>query len=58
MRVKPAPGIKIRCPETFELFTEDDEVIVPINSTNHLYWVRRVRDGDAVVIEADVRGNA
>lgn len=55
MRVKPAPGKLIRCPETKELYSETDEINVPKFTKYHSFWVRRVRDGDAIVTVPDVR---
>lgn len=55
MRVQPAPGMKIRCPETRRLYGDADVITVPKHSKNHAYWRRRVRDGDALVIVPDER---
>jgi hypothetical protein len=57
MRVQPAPGVLIRCPETKRLYGEADQVTVPKHSKTYAYWRRRVRDGDAVVITADEGSN-
>lgn len=57
MRVQPAPGVLIRCPETKRLYGETDQVTVPKHSLTHAYWCRRVQDGDAVVIAADEGSN-
>lgn len=48
MWVKPArAGLIVRDPETMKQLP-DDGAEVPVNS----YWIRRLRDGDVVEVEA------
>ncbi|MBR7929393.1 DUF2635 domain-containing protein [Burkholderia ambifaria] len=47
MFVKPAPGLKIRDPELKDLLPEEGRNV----SDDDLYWHRRLRDGDVVVVE-------
>lgn len=44
MFVKPAPGLKVRDPETRGLLPETGREV-----SQSLYWTRRVRDGDVIV---------
>ncbi len=57
MNVKPAPGVLLRDPVTKQLLSAAPvdgvkTVVIPAEGMpvddNDLYWVRRVRDGDAV----------
>ncbi|MGQ7907228.1 DUF2635 domain-containing protein [Burkholderia sp. BC1] len=59
MYVKPAPGIVLRDPITKRLLSAEqvDGIVtelVPAQGLkvddNDMYWVRRVRDGDAVLV--------
>lgn len=43
MKIKPAPGLKVRDPVTKQFIGDDHEV----DPTDH-YWHRRLRDGDVV----------
>lgn len=45
MLVKPAPGLKVRRPDTFELLPDD--AWTPV-ADDDLHWVRALRDGDVV----------
>jgi len=47
MFVKPAPGLKIRDPELKDLIPEEGRNV----SDDDLYWHRRLRDGDVVLVE-------
>ena len=47
MFVKPAPGLKIRDPELKDLIPDDGREV----SADDLYWHRRLRDGDVVLVE-------
>jgi hypothetical protein len=47
MFVKPAPGLKIRDPKS-KRHVPEDGIEVPDTDT---YWVRRVLDGDVVVVQ-------
>lgn len=47
MFVKPAPGLKIRDPELKDLIPDDGREV----SADNLYWHRRLRDGDVVLVE-------
>lgn len=46
MRVKPAPGLKVRDPATMQLVPEDG---IEVPETD-LYWHRRLRDGDVIAV--------
>ncbi|WP_454825395.1 DUF2635 domain-containing protein [Paraburkholderia xenovorans] len=47
MFVKPAPGLKIRDPELKDLIPDEGRNV----SADDLYWHRRLRDGDVVLVE-------
>lgn len=47
MFVKPAPGLKVRDPKS-KLHIPEAGAEVPETDS---YWVRRVQDGDVVVVE-------
>ncbi|MBW9102950.1 DUF2635 domain-containing protein [Paraburkholderia phenoliruptrix] len=47
MFVKPAPGLKIRDPQLKDLIPDDGRNV----SDDDLYWHRRLRDGDVVLVE-------
>lgn len=47
MFVKPAPGLKIRDPELKDLIPDEGRKV----SDDDLYWHRRLRDGDVVLVE-------
>jgi hypothetical protein len=51
MKVRLAEGRALRDPVTKTLMNPDQVIDVP----NSMYWVRRVRDGDVVVVEEDGR---
>ena len=46
MFVKPAPGLKVRHPETRQ-HIPDEGIEVPETDT---YWARRLMDGDVVLV--------
>lgn len=46
MKVRLAEGRALRDPVTKTLMNPDEVIDVP----NSMYWVRRVRDGDVVVV--------
>lgn len=48
--IKPAPGRRVRDPETEELLNPEGEA-KPATS----YWLRRLRDGDVVAVAARKR---
>jgi hypothetical protein len=48
MRVKPAPGLKVRCPLTKHPLP-DEGMEVPCNT----YWIRRLAAGDVLVVETN-----
>ncbi|VVD28472.1 DUF2635 domain-containing protein [Paraburkholderia dioscoreae] len=48
MFVKPAPGLKIRDPELKDLIPDEGRNV----SADDLYWHRRLRDGDVVLVES------
>lgn len=49
MKIKPAPGVKVRDPiSMFHLREEGEEK--PESS----YWIRRLRSGDVLICEPDV----
>ncbi|TAM50227.1 MAG: DUF2635 domain-containing protein [Paraburkholderia sp.] len=47
MLVKPAPGLKIRDPELKDLIPDEGREV----AADDLYWHRRLRDGDVVLVE-------
>jgi hypothetical protein len=51
MKVKLAEGRALRDPLTKTLMKPDEVRDVP----NSMYWIRRVRDGDVVVVEEQER---
>jgi len=53
MKVKPAPGLKVRDPVTGQ-FIDDNHEIDPTD----FYWNRRLRDGDVVEVGTPMQGNA
>ena len=49
--VKPAPGLKVRDPQTFvHLRTEGEEVL--LDGEHGTYWRKRLAAGDVVRVEA------
>lgn len=46
MRIKPAPGIKLRDPSTGDFLPEGESVVPRIP-----FWIRRVKDGDAIDLD-------
>lgn len=54
MRLRPAPGKKIRHPVTFALYEESDviEGVDPLN----LFWARLIDQGDVVVVDEEEPG--
>ena len=50
MRVKPAPGLKIRHPVTKQLHDEND--VIDVDDTD-LFWAKRLEQGDVVKVEDD-----
>lgn len=64
MYVKPAPGKLIRDPETNRLLAASaiecskPVTVVPSDGMkvddNNFFWLRRVRDGDAVIVKVPV----
>lgn len=55
MFVKPAPGLKIRDPELKDLIPDEGREV----AADNLYWHRRWRDGDVVLVEtSDARAEA
>jgi hypothetical protein len=62
MFVKPAPGLLLRDPVTKQLLSAAPvegvkTTVVPADGMqvgdHDLYWVRRIRDGDAVVVTSE-----
>ncbi|WP_454871789.1 DUF2635 domain-containing protein [Paraburkholderia xenovorans] len=62
MFVKPAPGLLLRDPVTKQLLSAAPvegvkTTVVPAEGMqvgdHDLYWVRRIRDGDAVLVTAE-----
>lgn len=51
MRVKPAPGLKIRHPVTKEMHDEHGEPITVAD--NDLFWVKLLEQRDVVKVEDD-----
>ncbi|MDR5813319.1 DUF2635 domain-containing protein [Caballeronia sp. LZ033] len=49
MIVKPAPGLKVRHPDTKQ-FLPPEGITVP---DGDIFWTRAVNDGDVVVVDAD-----
>lgn len=49
MFVKPAPGIKLRDPETKQFIPESGQEVGEFD----LYWIRRINDGDAIRVTAE-----
>lgn len=49
MYIKPAPGIKLRDPETKQFIPESGQEVGDFD----LFWVRRVNDGDAIRVSAE-----
>ena len=46
-RIKPAPGKAVRDPRTMQLLTARGE-----RKPRNAYWLRRLADGDVVLVEA------
>lgn len=49
MRVKPAPGLKVRDPETKDYLPDEGREVGDFN----LYYIRRLKDGDVVLVTDD-----
>ncbi|EON14817.1 DUF2635 domain-containing protein [Pandoraea sp. SD6-2] len=49
MFIKPAPGIKLRDPETKQFVPESGQEVGEFD----LYWVRRINDGDAIRVSEE-----
>lgn len=47
MKVKPAPGMTLRDPETYAIVPEEG---IEVDDSD-LYWFRRLADGDAVKVD-------
>lgn len=47
MHVKPAPGLSIRDPDLMDLLPEEGREV-----PDSTYWIRRLRDGDVVSVQA------
>ncbi|VVE12898.1 hypothetical protein PCA20602_02729 [Pandoraea capi] len=50
MFIKPAPGIKLRDPETKQFIPESGLEVGDFD----LYWIRRINDGDAIRVTAEI----
>jgi hypothetical protein len=48
MKVKPAPGRAVRDPHTMALLPAEGREV----KDSDVYWRRRVRDGDVMIVEA------
>lgn len=48
MFVKPAPGIKLRDPVTKQFIPSEGLQVDDFD----LFWIRRINDGDVVVVDA------
>lgn len=48
MFVKPAPGLSIRDPELLDLLPAEGREV----SDDNMYWQRRVRDRDVVLVKS------
>ena len=46
MRVKPAPGLKVRDPKSMKFIPEEGIELKELNT----YWVRRIQDGDVLEV--------
>ncbi|MEQ0775898.1 DUF2635 domain-containing protein [Paraburkholderia tropica] len=46
MKVKPAPGLKVRDPETKDYLPAEGREVGDFNR----YFIRRLRDGDVVLV--------
>lgn len=46
MHVKPKPGVKVRCPETKQHLPPEGKDVQPSS-----YWVRRLLDGDVLLVK-------
>lgn len=51
MRIKPAPGKIVRDPVTFRPLALEGEVKPKYAS--EMYWIRRLRDGDVVLVQSE-----
>ncbi len=49
MFIKPAPGIKLRDPETKQFIPESGQEVGEFD----LYWIRRINDGDAIRVTTE-----
>ena len=54
MWVKPAPGLKVRDPETKDYLPAEGREVNDFN----LYFVRRLRDGDVVRFTPEVQATS
>ena len=46
IKIKPAPGLKVRDPATGRHLADKGE-----EKPKNAYWLRRLRDGDAILVE-------
>lgn len=53
MRIRPADGNIVRHPQTKQPIPAEG---IDVDETS-LYWSRRIRQGDVVVVEADIEGD-
>ncbi|EDL52621.1 hypothetical protein VSAK1_13781 [Vibrio mediterranei AK1] len=45
-KIKPKQGVTVKDPETFEALKKEGEA-----KPRNAYWLRRVQDGDCIVLE-------
>ncbi len=51
LHIKPVSGLTVRDPETYQPLADKGE-IKPRNA----YWLRRIKDGDVVLVEEKQKG--
>lgn len=51
--IKPAPGKAVRDPRTMKLLARDGE-----KKPRNIYWLRRLKDGDVIEVDAQTTKKA
>lgn len=51
LKIKPAPGRTVRDPQTMKLLAANGEPKPPTS-----FWLRRLKDGDVLLVEATKKG--
>lgn len=51
LKIKPAPGRTVRDPQTMKLLAVDGEA-----KARNSFWLRRLKDGDVLPVDATKKG--